>query len=352
MNFLKNNSNSFPSFYFFIISFIVGIIFVRFFFLRDYNQILNQVKGSLINFSQQKENSVSQFLSNYSDPLQFKENPGLINTISITNNGQEIPLDDLRKSLSVEQQQALRLNAYLVNDKGDLLTAQKEFDTSSTRSNAKVVRTELLDQCLNGNNSNQENFYTGVDEGNRSVFGIYQKVSSSLPLCLFSETEKVTNIDIPAQQILEQYIFLGLFFVLIVTFLGKYFSSFYSPFTMEEIILFVLCGATVFSYSFLVSLFTRGINYFSPYSHLLELAMATFSFSLLVMLYPSARSRHFRTGALLLIVYFLLTIFFEEYRQAYALSSTWRNFILVLMRFFSIGGFLSLFFSFKKNAKL
>ena len=41
-----------------------------------------------------------------------------------------------------------------------------------------------------------------------------KKYQVDLPLCLFSETEKVTNIDIPAQQILKKYIFWGMLFVL------------------------------------------------------------------------------------------------------------------------------------------
>ena len=53
-------------------------------------------------------------------------------------------MDDLRKLLYVEQQQVLRLNAYLVNDKGSLLTAQKEFDISSERTTTKIIRNELL----------------------------------------------------------------------------------------------------------------------------------------------------------------------------------------------------------------
>jgi hypothetical protein len=351
-NFFKNNSNSFPNYYFFIISFIVGIVCVRFFFIKDYNQLLNQVKETLTSFSQQKENQVSQFLADNGSSLQFSPSQNLIDTIYINNNkGQELPMDYLRKILYVDQQQTLRLNAYLVNDKGALLTAQKEFDTSTERSNTKIIRNELLSKCLNSDNS-QKNFYTGVDEGDRSVFGTYQKVSNSLPLCLFSETEKVTNIDMPAQQMLEQYIFLGLFFVLVVTFLGRFFSSFSSSFSPEEIISFIFCGAAAISYYFLITLVIRGTNYFSWSTHLLELGMTILSFSFLIIVFPLNKGRYLKIGAFLLGIYFLSTIFFEEYRQAYTLSSVWRNLILVIIRIFSIGGFLSLFFSFKKNIKL
>jgi len=350
--FFKNNSNSFPYFYFFIVSLIIGIIFVQFAFKQDFNKLLTQVQTTLTNFSQQKENLVSQFLDSHGPSLKFSQDKGLINTININNNGQELPMDDLRKLLYVEQQQKLRLNAYLVNSQGDLLTAQKEFDISSTRSTTKIIRNELVSQCLNSTDSNQSNFYTGIDEGNRSVFGTYQKVSSSLPLCLFSETEKVTNIDLPAQQILKKYIFWGLFLVFAITLLGMYFSNFSSPFSVEEIISFVLCGTAGISYIFLITLITRGASYFSLNNYLLELSMATLSFSLLIIVCPFNKCRYLKIGALLLGIYFLLTIFFEEYRQSYALSSTWRNLILVLIRFFSISGFLSLFFGFKKNLKL
>jgi len=355
MNFklFKNNSNSFPHFYFFIVSLVIGIIFVQFAFKQDFNKLLTQVQTTLTNFSQQKENLVSQFLDSYGPSLNFSQDKDLINTIHINdNNGQELPMDDLRKLLYVEQQQKLRLNAYLVNNQGDLLTAQKEFDTSSTRSTTKIIRNELISQCLNSNNSDQPNFYIGIDEGNRSVFGTYRKISSSLPLCLFSETEKVTNIDLPAQQILKKYIFWGLLLVFAITLLGMYFSNFSSPFSMEEIISFILCGTAGISYIFLITLITRGANYFSLNNYLLELSMATLSFSLLIIVCPFSKCRGLKIGALLLGIYFLLTIFFEEYRQSYALSSTWRNLILVLIRFFSISGFLSLFFGFKKNIKL
>lgn len=341
-------ANKFPYFYFFIASIVVGVIFVHFFFSRDYNQLLTKVKGTLVDFSQEKEKLVSQFLVNNGENLYFKDSQNLVNTIVIADGGgQEISLDSLRETLYVQQQQKLRLNAYLVNDQGALLTAQKEFDTSSTRLTTKIIRNELISKCLNSDNSNS-NFYTGIDEGNRSVFGTYQKVSSLLPLCLFSETEKVTNIDIPAQQILKQYIFLGLFFVIFITILGWYFSCFSSLYNLEEIILFILCGVAVFSYSFLVTYFIRGVNYFSPFNYLLDVVMATFSFSLLIIDFPFNKGKFFRTGAFLLGIYFLLTIFFEEYRQMYALSSVTRNLILVLMRGLSITGFLSLFFNFKK----
>jgi len=354
MNFkVSTNSNSFPYFYFFIVSLIIGIIFVQFAFKQDFNKLLTQVKTTLIDFSQQKEDSISQFLNNYSPSLNFTQSKDLINTIHIIDsNGQQLPMDDLRKLLYVEQQQKLRLNAYLVNNQGDLLTAQKEFDTSSTRSTAKIIRNELISQCLNEDNPNQSNFYTGIDEGNRSVYGTYQKVSSQLPLCLFSETEKVTNIDLPAQQILKTYIFWGLFIVFAITLLGMYLSNFSSPFSVEEIISFILCGTAGISYIFLITLITRGANYFSLNNYLLELSMATLSFSLLIIICPFSKCRYLKVGALLLGIYFLLTIFFEEFRQSYELSSTWRNLILVLIRFFSIGGFLSLFFGFKKNIKL
>jgi len=335
----------------FVVALVIAVISVQFFFIQDYTKLVNQVEKTLTNFSNEKENSVSQFLANNNEPLVFVENEGTISTISITSEGQAISMDDLRKLLYVEQQKTLRLNAYLVNDKGALLTAQKEFDISSERTTTKIIRNELLDRCLNENNFSRK-FYTGIDEGNRSVYGTYQKVPGSLPLCLFSETEKVTNIDIPAQQILKRYIFWGMLFVLAITFLSEYFSSFSSSFSIEEMLLFVLCGAAGISYCFIVTLATRGVNYFSLETYFLEWGMATLSFFLLIVMTPFKKGKYLKIGSLLLGVYFLLTIFFNEYRQAYELSSTWRNLILVLMRFLSITGFLYLFFSFKKNLKL
>jgi len=352
IKYFKNKPNSFPFSYFFIIALIVSVVSIWQLFSREYNQLLNQVKGSLVNFSQQKEKLVSQFLADSGDSLEFKKNKDLVNTIYIVNNGKEISMDGLRNSLYVEQQQKLRLNAYLVNDKGDLLTAQKEFDTSTQRTTTKIIRNELINKCLESGNSDQSFFYTGIDEGNRSVFGTYQKVSSYLPLCLFSETEKVTNIDVPAQQILKRYISFWLLFIVIITFLGKYLSGFSSTFSGEELISFILCGAAGISYSFLVTLITRGPGYFAIDTHLLEVEMATLSFSLLIIIYPLYKGRPLRIGVLALGIYFLLTIFFEEYRQAYSLSIDWRNFILDLLTILSIGGFLSLFFNFKKNVKL
>ena len=335
----------------FVVALVMAIISIQFFFNQDYTKLINQVEKTLVNFSNEKEQSVYQFLANKNEPLMFTENEGLVSTINITSGGQPILMDDLRKILYVEQQKVLRLNAYLVNDKGALLTAQKEFDISSERTTTKIIRNELIDQCLNENNFSRK-FYNGIDEGNRSVYGTYQKVSSSLPLCLFSETEKVTNIDIPAQQILKKYIFWGMLFVLLVTFLSGYFSSFSSPFSVEEMLLFVLCGTAGISYCFVVTLVTRGVNYFSLETYFLEWGMATLSFFLLIVMTPLKKCKYIKIGSLLLGIYFLLTIFFSEYRQAYELSSVWRNLILVLLRFLSITGFLSLFFSFKKNLKL
>lgn len=335
----------------FIVSVVISVVSIQFFFTQDYTKLLNQVERTLISFSQEKEKLVADFLANQKEPLSFNESQNLTNTIYIDSNGEEIPMDDLRKLLYVEQQKPMRLNAYLVNDKGALLTAQKEFDLSTDRTTTKIIRNELLSQCLSGNN-NQENFYIGVDEGNRSVYGTYQKVSSKLPLCLFSETEKVTNIDIPAQEILRRYIFWGMLFILTITFLSSYLSSFSSRFSVEEMLLFILCGVAGFSYCFIVSLVTRGVNYFSFDAHFLEWGMATLSFSLLTIVMPLKKGRGLRTGSLLLGSYFLLTIFFDEYRQAYALASEWRNLILVLLRGLSISGFLFIFFDFKKNLKL
>jgi len=335
----------------FAVAVVISVISIQYFFNQDYTKLLDQVKRTLLTFSNEKEKAVAQFLSENGKNLEFRQNQELVDTIYITSDGKDLPMDNLRKLLYVEQQKTLRLNAYLVNSKGFLLTAQKEFDTSSERTTVKIVRNELLDQCLNGN-SNQEKFYTGIDEGNRSVYGTYQKVSSDLPLCLFSETEKVTNIDVPAQQILKRDIFWGMLFVLVITFLSGYLSSFSCPFNVEEMLLFILCGTAGVSYCFMVTLVTRGVNYFSLEAHFLEWGMATLSFFLLIVMTPLKKGRLLRTGGLLLGVYFLLTIFFEEYRQAYALSSETRNLILVLMRGLSITGFLSLFFNFKKNLKL
>jgi hypothetical protein len=347
----KINESQFFTITSFAVALVIAMISIQFFFNQDYIKLIDQVEKTLTNFSNEKENSISQFLADKSEPLEFVENEGSINTINIISGGQAISMDDLRKLLYVEQQKTLRLNAYLVNDKGDLLTAQKEFDISNERATTKIIRNELLDQCLKGNNFSRK-FYTGIDEGNRSVYGTYQKVPGSLPLCLFSETEKVTNIDIPAQQILKRYIFWGMLFVLVITFLSGYFSSFSSSFSIEEMLLFVLCGAAGISYCFIVTLVTRGVNYFSLETYFLEWGMATLSFFLLIVMIPLKKGKYLKIGSLLLGVYFLLTIFFNEYRQAYELSSIWRNLILVLMRFLSITGFLSLFFSFKKNLKL
>jgi len=335
----------------FVVSLVIAVVSIQFFFNQDYTKLMNQVEKTLMDFSNEKEQSISQYLVNKNEPLVFTENEGSVSTINITSEGQPILMDDLRKILYIEQQKALRLNAYLVNDKGALLTAQKEFDISSERTTTKIIRNELLDQCLNGNNFSRK-FYTGIDEGNRSVYGTYQKVTGNLPLCLFSETEKVTNIDIPAQQILKRYIFWGMLFVLVITFLSGYFSSFKSSFSIEEMLLFVLCGAAGISYCFIVTLVTRGVNYFSLETYFLEWGMATLSFFLLIVMVPLKKGKYLKIGSLLLGVYFLLTIFFSEYRQAYELSSVWRNLILVLLRCLSIAGFLSLFFSFKKNLKL
>jgi len=348
----KFNESQFFTITSFVVAVVISVISIQYFFNQDYTKLLDQVKKTLLTFSAEKEKAVAQFLSENGKNLEFRQNQELIDTIYITNDGKDISMDNLRKLLYVEQQKTLRLNAYLVNNKGSLLTAQKEFDTSSERTTAKIVRNELLDQCLNGNNSNQENFYSGIDEGNRSVYGTYQKVSNGLPLCLFSETEKVTNIDVPAQQILKKYIFWAILFVLLITFLSGYLSSFSCPFNIEEMLLFVLCGAAGVSYCFMVTLVTRGVNYFSLETHFLEWGMATLSFFLLIVMMPFKKGRSLRIGGLLLGIYFLLTIFFEEYRQAYALSSETRNLILVLMRGLSITGFLSLFFNFKKNLKL
>jgi len=336
----------------FAVALVISVISIQYFFTQDYTKLLNQVKKTLTTFSSEREKAVSQFLNEKSGTLEFREGQELVKTIYITNDGNDIPMDDLRKLLYVEQQQVLRLNAYLVNNKGSLLTAQKEFDVSGERKTTKIIRNELLSQCLNENDLNQKNFYIGIDEGNRSVYGTYQKVQSDLPLCLFSETEKVTNIDIPAQQILKKYIFWGMLFVLIITFLSGYFSSFSSSFSVEEMLLFILCGAAGISYCFVVTLITRGVNYFSLETYFLEWGMATLSFFLLIVTTPSKNGKNFRIGSLLLGVYFLLTIFFSEYRLAYELSSVWRNLILVLLRLLSITGFLVLFFSFKKNLKL
>ena len=349
--FQKINESHFFTMTSFMVALVIGIISVQFFFTQDYTKLLDQVEKTLINFSNEKESSVSQFLVNKNKPLSFVENEGTVSTINITSEGQMVSMDDLRKLLYVEQQKTLRLNAYLVNDKGALLTAQEEFDTSSERVTTRIVRNDLINQCLNENNFSRK-FYTGIDEGNRSVYGTYQKVQGSLPLCLFSETEKVTNIDMPAQQILKQYIFWVMLFVLFITFLSGYFSSFSSSFSIEEMLLFVLCGTAGISYCFIVTLVTRGVTYFSLETYFLEWGMATLSFFLLIVMTPIKKGNYLKIGSLLLGVYFLLTIFFNEYRQAYELSSVWRNLILVLMRFLSIAGFLSLFFSFKKNLKL
>ena len=347
----KINESQFFTVTSFVVALVIAVISIQYFFNQDYTKLIDQVNRTLINFSAEKGNSISQFLNNNKGKLEFRGGQGLVNTIYITSDGNDLSMEDLRKLLYVEQQKTLRLNAYLVNDKGDLLTAQKEFDVSSERTTTKIVRNELLDQCLNRNNSSQK-FYTGIDEGNRSVYGTYQKVSSNLPLCLFSETEKVTNIDIPSQQILKRYIFWGMLFVLAITFLSGYFSSFSSSFSIEEMLLFVLCGAAGISYCFIVTLVTRGVNYFSLETYFLEWGMATLSFFLLIVMTPLKRGKNFKVGSLFLGVYFLLSIFFSEYRQAYELSSVWRNLILVLLRLLSITGFLFLFFSFKKNLKL
>ena len=219
----KINESQFFTVTSFVVALVIAVISIQYFFNQDYTKLIDQVNRTLINFSAEKENSISQFLNNNKGKLEFRGGQGLVNTIYIKSDGNDLSMEDLRKLLYVEQQKTLRLNAYLVNDKGDLLTAQKEFDVSSERTTTKIVRNELLDQCLNSNNSSQK-FYTGIDEGNRSVYGTYQKVSSNLPLCLFSETEKVTNIDIPSQQILKRYIFWGMLFVLAITFLSGYFS--------------------------------------------------------------------------------------------------------------------------------
>lgn len=336
----------------FVVALVISVISIQYFFNQEYTNLLDQVKKTLTTFSIEKDNSVSQFLNNNPGKLEFRQSDELVDTIYITSNGEDLPMDDLRNLLYVEQQKTLRLNAYLVNENGALLTAQKEFDISNERTTTKIVRNELINRCLFGNDSNQENFYTGIDEGDRSVYGTYTKVTSDLPLCLFSETEKVTNIDVPAGQILKKDIFLGIIFVLVVTFLAGYFSSFRSRFSMEEILLFILCGAAGVSYVFVVSLVTRGVNYFSLETHFLEWGMAVLAFFLLIVMMPIKKGKYFGTGALLLGVYFLLYIFFDEYRQAYAMSSETRNLILVLLRILSITGFLSLFFSFKKNLKL
>lgn len=334
-----------------MVAVVISVIAIQYFFNLEYTNLLNQVKNTLTNFSVEKEEAVSQFLADAGGNLEFRQNQELVDTIYITSDGNELMMDDLRNLLYVEQQETLRLNAYLVNESGALLTAQKEFDVSSDRTTAKIVRNDLINRCL-FDDLNQENFYTGIDEGNRAVYGTYMKVMNDLPLCLFSETEKVTNIDVPAQQILKRDIFLGIIFVLVITFLSGFLSSFRSRFSMEEMLLFVLCGATGVSYVFVVSLVTRGVNYFSLESHFLEWAMAILAFFLLIVMMPIKISKYLRVGGLFLGIYFLLFIFFEEYRQAYALSSEVRNLILVLLRFFSITGFLYLFFGFKKNLKL
>lgn len=335
----------------FLVSLTISIVSVQYFFTRDYNILLNQVKTVLTNFSEQREDLISQFLFDKGENIVFDQSKGLMDVIEIKDGEKQIQMNDLRKLLYVEQQQKMRINAYLVSDKGAILTANEEFDNSLDRTTTKIVRNDLIDDCLNGIKT-QDGFYIGIDEGNRSVFGTYKKVSSILPLCLFTETEKVTNIDVPAQNILKKYIFFGLLFVALMTFLGGYFSSFSSPFTTEELLLFVLCGVAGLSYTFLVTLFTRGVNYFSIETHFTEIIMAAFSFSLLIIVSPIKKCKSMRNGALLLGIYFLFTIFFEEYRQAYGLSSIGRNFILVMIRLLGIVGFLLLFFNFKKNIKL
>jgi hypothetical protein len=332
-----------------LVSLVISVVSVEYFFLRDYGELLEQVKKKLINFSDQKENLVSQFLLSKGSEIQFIKNTEMMEAMQIADKNGEISMNGIRTLLYVERPQKMRLNAYLVNSDGALLTANEDFDKSTDR-NTKIIRNDLINDCLN-QKGDMEKFYTGIDEGNRSVFGTYKKVSSLLPLCLFSETEKVTNIDVPAQNILKRYIFFGLIFVAIMTFLGGYFSSFSSAFTLEELLLFVLCGVACLSFSFMATLVTRGVNYFSVDSHFLEVTMATFSFSLLIIVYPLKKCKSLKLGALILGIYFLAIIFFEEYRQAFALSSTIRNFILVLMKIFGIYGFLLLFFDFKKNAK-